>query len=189
MIIKKTIFLKIFFAILIILFNAPLASSASGVNICNIPYACGASDNVCPDSYMTVGVKCDKCDPNCSGTSADCVNLVPNSVLSMCNAVGTTYFKDKCASCTAVDDTSVCRSSGTGCTADVNCDGVTPNTEITKCGGDPFADKCSSSCSAVNRGDNICRSSAVASDWGLGEGSVWGASDGFGDGGLSASAL
>ena len=54
----------------------------------------------------------------------------------------------------------------TGCGAASACEGLSPNTDITHCGcgNTYFADKCDSNCGCVDRGDNICRSSAFASD-------------------------
>jgi hypothetical protein len=52
------------------------------------------------------------------------------------------------------------------CNAASACDEKSPNTDLTKCscGKTYFADRCDSNCGCVDRIDNICRSSAFASD-------------------------
>jgi len=112
---------------------------------------------VCETAGCGAEIKCDEQHPDHL--------LTPNS----CSEYGADYFGDGCTYfCSLADDISVCRSSAfaSDCTASSDCNGIFPNTNIAKCsnGNAYFADKCTSTCSAVDRGDNICRSSAFASD-------------------------
>jgi hypothetical protein len=110
------------------------------------------------------------CESAGCGAASQCDERHPNTLLTpySCTIYGASYLADGCTpDCLLGDDISACRSSAfaSGCTASADCNGVVPNTDITKCtnGNAYFADKCTSTCSAVDRGDNVCRSSAFAS--------------------------
>jgi hypothetical protein len=110
------------------------------------------------------------CESATCGADIKCDNQSPGFYLYpyTCTAYGTSYFADGCSlNCSLTEDKTICWSSAlaSGCTASTDCNSIAPNTNITKCSNENtyFADKCSSTCSAVDRGDNICRSSAFAS--------------------------
>ena len=102
------------------------------------------------------------CEFSTDNGITDCDERQTGEDLNKC--VGVSYYREECSSiCGYQDITSVFECTETGCScAESACDGLTIGSNITKCssGQTYFADKCTSTASGEDRGDNICRSSA-----------------------------
>ncbi|MCD4740260.1 hypothetical protein K8R43_03655, partial [archaeon] len=110
-----------------------------------------------------------ECESECLGVPPECDNtdgsMIWLIVPTVCDVfLGETFFADECYQCSLQENESVCKSSGTGCTAHSNCEGIAPGTELTSCtavGESFFVDECTSGCQLADH-DNICRSSSHA---------------------------
>ncbi len=81
---------------------------------------------------------------------------------------GLSYREEECnSSCSNADVTSVFECDDASCScSEFLCDGLTTGNTITTCSSEKtyFADKCTSTASGEDRGDNICRNSTFAAD-------------------------
>ncbi|MFH1978144.1 MAG: S8 family serine peptidase [Candidatus Aenigmatarchaeota archaeon] len=103
------------------------------------------------NSYNTFCNAAPECDELISGGYwCDANNLISSGCGSSCGYTTT-----------GTPGSGLCESTNSynTCAADPLCDGNVPG-EINNCGNDPFLDKCSSTCLAEDRGDNICTSNA-----------------------------
>lgn len=112
---------------------------------------CSISDlNVCGSPFFGTG---------CTGSEA-CNGFAPSAAIPYCNRVGNSYFQDTCdGTCRGWENTTVCRSAGSlgagdGCSADVSCNNVAPNT----CSG---ATKCNADCTYTSCDNGCCNSTKI----------------------------
>ncbi|MFH1399346.1 MAG: LamG-like jellyroll fold domain-containing protein [Candidatus Woesearchaeota archaeon] len=131
---------------------------------------CGAADNTSVCKSAAYDASCD--------ADAACNNLAASANTGACDSAGETYFEDQCdATCSSVDDSSVCRSSGFdgSCTGDANAENKAPS------GCDGTSGWINTTCGYYNDGDSNadtcgCLPDQTAGDngidWNLGSGNV-----------------
>jgi Subtilase family/Dickkopf N-terminal cysteine-rich region len=126
-----------------------------------------SDDGWCFTPYNTYfdGQENTKCEISTNLGDANCDERYAGEDLNLC--VGITYYEEECSStCSDNQDViSVFECTDAGCFCDEPlCDGLAIGGDIAACsaGYDYFADKCTSTASGEDRGNDICRSSVFA---------------------------